>query len=332
MGIDKSTGKGCAWSLASKTVADQLVTEGIIGKLIYREKRKSTYDLVRVIDQDRYYVRLHLDRVQELADEPIWLPTYVEPSRWKRAVGRFQTAESLDRNVERFLLPEMGDYLQNLSEAELLSITKNFLLESGVIQTPIRQRAGKTYYFNENEIYSLDQGSQLFPYEGRAKFEIFHVRDTCFNMRVWNKAASQFEVGMTLDHCIKIFLDTELGHSAPREPSPLDRLIQHIGPPVYERVPENRDKATFDRVRITVGLSRYQYPAWEDLKREVNKYRRDICRQVVRKLEDDRQFRGYGVPMNFIKLSNVTLLRDFSLDFIFELKEISDEAPEDQMR
>ena len=49
-------------------------------------------------------------------------------------------------------------------------------------------------------------------------------------------------------------------------------------------------------------------------------------------MEDDRQFRGYGVPMNFIKLSNVTLLRDFSLDFIFELKEISDEAPEDQMR
>ena len=33
--------------------------------------------------------------------------------------------------------------------------------------------------------------------------------------------------------------------------------------------------------------------------------------------------------MNFIKLSNVTLLRDFSLDFIFELKEISDEALED---
>lgn len=30
---------------------------------------------------------------------------------------------------------------------------------------------------------------------------------------------------------------------------------------------------------------------------------------------------GYGVPLNFLKLSNAILLRDFSMEFIFELKE-----------
>ena len=32
MVIDKATGKGCAWSIASKTITKKLVAEGIVGK------------------------------------------------------------------------------------------------------------------------------------------------------------------------------------------------------------------------------------------------------------------------------------------------------------
>ncbi len=40
------------------------------------------------------------------------------------------------------------------------------------------------------------------------------------------------------------------------------------------------------------------------------------------KLEKDRQLKRFGIPVNFLQLSDVTLLRDFSIEFIFELKKL----------
>ena len=70
-----------------------------------------------------------------------------------------------------------------------------------------------------------------------------------------------------------------------------------------------------------VSLPRYQFDSWNALRDAVKKYQHEIVQRVVQKLEGNRQFKGYGVPVNFLKLSSVTLLRDFSLEFIFELKE-----------
>ena len=139
-------------------------------------------------------------------------------------------------------------------------------------------------------------------------------------MVVWRKAVSQFKVGMTLKECIEIFLKTELEHRTPQELSPIDQLVQYISPPIYERVPENQDERTFDYIRMTVGLPRYQYNSWESLQDEIKKYQREIYCRVLQKLENDRYFKRYGVPINFIRGSEVILRRDFSLEFIFELK------------
>ena len=153
-------------------------------------------------------------------------------------------------------------------------------------------------------------------------------------MNVWHKAVSQFEVGMTLSECISIFLKTELVRGVPQDQSPLDRLVQYISPPTYERIPGNQDEATFDHIRMTVGLPRYKFDSWEALQDEVKKYQREIYQQVLQKLENDRQFKRYGVPINFIKLSDVILRRNFSIEFIFELKGQSDLLPdmEDSLR
>ena len=126
---------------------------------------------------------------------------------------------------------------------------------------------------------------------------------------------------MSLKECIGIFVETELAHRTPQELSPLDQLIQYIARPVYERVPGNDNVKTFDRIRITVGLPRYQFNSWEALQNEVKKSQYEIYQRVIQRLETDRPFKRYGVPINFLEISNVTLLRDFSLEFIFELKE-----------
>lgn len=325
MVIDKTTGRGCAWSIASKTIAKKLIADGIVDKIIFIKVWKSGYDLLRVADCGEERAYLTLQRVKELTEQPLWIPSFIDPEIWGEAVSRFQTYERLDRNVEMYLLPEMAEYLRSIPDIELISMTREFLIKHGVVNKPIRQHAGKTYYFNENEVYSLDEQSQLFPYEGRMKFNTFQVRgETCFNINVWVKAASRFEIGMTLEACIEIFLNTELTYKAQQGLSPIDRLVQHIGPPIYERVPENKNEATFDHIRVIVGLPRYQFHSWEALQNEVKKYQHEIYQQVIQRVEKDRQFKRYGVPVNFLKISNVTLLRDFSLEIIFELKEYKD--------
>lgn len=322
MGRDKTTGRGCAQSIVSKPITKKLIAEGIQNKLIFKKARKSKWELFRVIDYGGPYMYVMSDLLDALPDDPLWFPSFIDAEMWARAVEQFQTFKGLDENVEKYLLPEMDEYIQDIPDSELVSITKDFLIEHGVINKPISQRAGKTYYFDKSEIYSLDKTSSLFPYETRIKFHMFEVKgETCFNMNVWRKAVSQFEVGKILEDCIKIFLKTELVHRESQELSPIDRLVQYISPFVYERVPENKNEFTFDRIRVTVGLPRYQFNSWEALRNEVKKYQREIYQRVIQKLQKDRQFKKYGVPISFLKLSEVTLLHDFSIEFIFELKE-----------
>ena len=322
MVIDKTTGRGCAWSIASKTVARRLIDDGIVGKAICRKTRKNSFVLIMV---DRYGNEKEMyvtsQRGVELADVPLWAPSFIDSGIWEQAVRKFHTYESLDRNVMNYLLPEMEEYLRSIPDSDLISMTREFLIGHGVIYKPIRQYAGNTYYFNNDEVYSVDKKTKLFLPEGRQKFHIFQiVFDNCFNMNVWRKAASQFEVGMTLHECIGVFLKTELVHRVPQELSHVDRLVQSIALPTYERIPGNNNKATFDRVRMTVGLPRYQFNSWEALQNEVKKYQKEICQRVVQRLEKDRQFRKYGIPINFLKVSDVIMRRDFSMEFIFELK------------
>ena len=126
---------------------------------------------------------------------------------------------------------------------------------------------------------------------------------------------------MSLRECIGVFLDTQIEERPPRAPSPLDQLVQEISPPVFEREPGNNNMGTFDRIRVTVGLPRYQFPSWAALRGEVKKHQREIYQLVLAKIENDWRFKRYGVPVNFLNLSDVTLLRYYSLEFIFELNE-----------
>jgi len=216
MVIDKSTGKGCAWSIASKTITKRLIAEGIIDKPFARKPTRSRYRLLSAEKFSEGQVYVIWRRGSGLADEALWTPSFIEAGIWERGASRFRPLERLDRNVENYLLPEMGEYLQSIPDVEMVSMTRDFLIEHGVINAPISQREGNTYYFDENEVYSLDTKSKLFPYEKRIKCNLFNAEyETCINMKVWRKAVSQFGVGMTLGECISIFLKTELVYGVP---------------------------------------------------------------------------------------------------------------------
>ena len=43
---------------------------------------------------------------------------------------------------------------------------------------------------------------------------------------------------------------------------------------------------------------------------------------VLKKVQESRRFRKYGIPINFLKFSRVTLKRNSVLEFVLELREI----------
>lgn len=166
MKIDKRTGRGCALSIASKTVARQLIDDGIVGKVISRKFLKYRCDSIRIAAfgtglEDIYVV---LRKGGGKAEQPLWTPTFIEPAIWQQAASQFRPGEKLAESVERYLLPEMDEYLQSLSDSALVSMVREFLLDHGVVNKPIRQCRGITYYFTEDEVYTQDAESTLFPY------------------------------------------------------------------------------------------------------------------------------------------------------------------------
>lgn len=109
MKIDKRTGRGCALSIASKTVARRLVDDGIVGKVIARKFLKFRRESIRIAAfgtglEDIYVV---LRKSGGEAEQPLWTPTFIDPAIWQQAASQFRPGERLDRCVEKYLLPEM---------------------------------------------------------------------------------------------------------------------------------------------------------------------------------------------------------------------------------
>lgn len=165
MKIDKRTGRGCALSIASKTVARRLVDDGIVGKVIARKSLKYRCDSIRVISYGAELKNVYvvLRKGVGTTEQPLWTPTFIEPAIWQQAASQFWTGERLDRCVEKYLLPEMEDYLQSLTDSTLISMVREFLLDNSVINKPIRQCRGITYYFTEDEVYTQARNRPCSP-------------------------------------------------------------------------------------------------------------------------------------------------------------------------
>ena len=126
MVIDRTTGKGCALSIAAKTVTRNLIADGIIGKTIAKKERPKRSVWLRVRDYGDDWVCIGGNIAHELTEEPLWVPSFIDERIWTQAVSKFHIDSRLDENVVEFLLPEMDEYLQNIPDSELISITRDF--------------------------------------------------------------------------------------------------------------------------------------------------------------------------------------------------------------
>ena len=99
----------------------------------------------------------------------------------------------------------------------------------------------------------------------------------------------------------------------------IERFITKIGNPMFNRYPENNKKNTFDYIAIEAYIN----TRWKnDRKKYIEENKDKIISMIVSKVENDTSFKKYGVPMNFLKLSQMKIsLRYNLIQFIFELKE-----------
>ncbi len=255
----------------------------------------------------------------------LYSPSFISVEKWTPAVEAFERNMKLYENVSKHLMPAYADTIAGMTEQEKAAIIVHYLKLNGVMEKPVRQVKGNSYYFDQNEIYRIDKGSILFPYSKLPRYGIFDVRgQQFFNLRLWTKAVSKFKPGMSLTECASIFLKEELTQNTEHVPlSFLDQLIQHIEPIEFERFPENLDSNTFDRIRVTVCLPRNLFDSWDELVAAVKKNKKHIDKQVVDRIQQNRKFKKMGIPLSFFILTNLHLGRDYTLEYIFELKSSS---------
>lgn len=184
-------------------------------------------------------------------------------------------------------------------------------------QKPVRVIGNKAFFFDANEIYykvefmTTRDRTSIYPYSS------FNAASGV-NSRVWIKAATKFKEGASLRECLVVFLNETIVRRNVIY-TEMERIVQRIERPVYEREPGNQNKNTFDRIRCSVCLC--SYLTWDELKRYIRKWKQDIVWMVEQRIENDNRFQRFGVPINFLHLSALTLTRDFTLEFVFELKQ-----------
>ena len=68
------------------------------------------------------------------------------------------------------------------------------------------------------------------------------------------------------------------------------------------------------------------HPTQGDLSKAVQEHRQEIDKRVIGKIEKTLTFKRYGIPLPFLQLSDVSLGHDFTLEYIFELRNTKEDG------
>lgn len=191
----------------------------------------------------------------------------------------------------------------------------------------LRKAKGKVYYFDEKNIYQCVSVEEAKKMENLLNLKIREDGSVYFmeyyyygifenlNHNLTKKAICKMKVGDTLDDLLKILSNTSLEHRS--KPEGLNRFILSIDKPIFVRKPENHKKNTFDYIYIDLNI----ITKWnQDRKEYIQNHIQEINKMVIDKLESNREFKKFDVPVNCLKASRITLRRDNKLEYVLELK------------
>ena len=188
------------------------------------------------------------------------------------------------------------------------------------------EREGHSYGFNyRGEFACIGKSS----YEGKeAKVneelmaDVFNFfTTTSAQFKLVRQIIAKLEIGDTIKTLNdKVVQERKRRRDKYKEEHPDDsfeRFITKIDKPVFERATDNLQKETFDFIRVDVSI----VTTWhEDRMKYIQKNQHEITKRVIERIQDSKRFQAMGVPINFWKISSITLTRDSILEYLFELK------------
>ena len=195
----------------------------------------------------------------------------------------------------------------------------------------IRMRDKSIYYFDNQGVYrsvplakarsmQLQNIDKLW-YDGSYNVNVIReLQDK--NLKINNvtlllKVIAMLKEGDTIETFDEYLATTNIEKH--EKPTGLNLFITKIEKPVFYREPSNKKPNTFDFIYIDVNIIQ----EWsEDRLTYIQKHKKQIFKMLLEQLEKNKSFQKFGVPINFLKVSRITLRRDSVLEFVLELKEI----------
>lgn len=112
----------------------------------------------------------------------------------------------------------------------------------------------------------------------------------------------------------------EVPEGLPFDPPDPDayEILTKINAPILERAAGNRDRRTFDFVRMFLGIK--SRTACPDRKTVIQRYQKDIVKIALLKLMSTKAFVSKGVPVQYLRPASMTITASDEIELLFELK------------
>ena len=266
-----------------------LLEEGILEAPIFCGSRIGFFN---------HELRFQYDKAGRFKYRSFWTPSFLEESIWLLAATRFRPHMELRSCIRCCLLPVLPD-----PDAIYRYVTSSKPLESqfiefGILETPIRVigRKQELYYFDHSCVYRKSKLSGEYPCRTKSVWHtkhslLFHpdhrMADGGSPTLCWNGSGE----------CLELFKEIRY---RPVDPitvnyTEMERLVQKIETPRFERFPENPDQ----NCRLYPGglIFTVSIPHTE-LAAAVRAHKPQIDKLVVEKIESAGHFE-LGVPLGF---------------------------------
>lgn len=193
----------------------------------------------------------------------------------------------------------------------------------------LRKLRNEVYYFDENGIYRCSPIDEI---NDTVKMNLFNIfGTTCWdrfanytlifgnlNQRSLEEIINNLNEGDSIKKFYEQLSTVKTIKGSERRPQGVERFITKIKKPMFIKEPENYRKNSFDFIFIEANI----ITNWEKDRMQYIKENKDkIIDMVISKLEKNISFKKYGIPINFLKLSKITVSLKYNyIQFVFELK------------
>lgn len=196
----------------------------------------------------------------------------------------------------------------------------NKFLSHGIIGKPLCVRDNVTLSIDEHykctaKTISLDaQQDNLFGLDFSDRF---------LSKRYWQCLTQRIHDGSSLSELIEEYLSAEYPEQDPQAPlyETEARIFTDVKKPKFEKEGAQSYRQ-FDWIKVDVTMSRYFLKEdFQLAKQLLIKHRKYVNKKVIQKIKESPRFQQSNIPINCLKLDSLTLCRDFTIEYIFSLKQ-----------